>query len=82
MSKTPRLPCTQLQGELQGVWLLSVCPRSIKSCLYTPVYLYQAFILFWGKGSRGWPGDEANRQPLKFVKTIIILLSFGVGIQQ
>ena len=36
VSKTPCLPSTQLQGELQGVWLLSTPMHAQLSCVYLP----------------------------------------------
>ena len=69
MSKTPRLPSTQLHGELQGVWLLSTPTLQLSrvylpsTCDITHVITYtrpsSLLFYFWVRG-RGRPGDEAN----------------------
>ena len=68
MSKTPRLPSTQLHGELQGVWLLSTPTLQLSrvylpsTCDITHVITYtrpsSLLFYFWVRG-RGRPGDEA-----------------------
>ena len=69
MSKTPRLPSTQLHGELQGVWLLSTPTLQLSrvylpsTCDITHVITYtrpsSLLFYFWVRG-RGRPGDEAS----------------------
>ena len=69
VSKTPRLPSTQLHGELQGVWLLSTPTLQLSrvylpsTCDITHVITYtrpsSLLFYFWVRG-RGRPGDEAN----------------------
>ena len=69
MSKTPRLPSTQLHGELQGVWLLSTPTLQLSrvylpsTCDITHVITYtrpsSLLFYFWVRG-RGRPGDEAT----------------------
>ena len=69
MSKTPRLPSTQLHGELQGVWLLSTPTLQLSrvylpsTCDITHVITYtrpsSLLFYFWVRG-RGRPGDEAR----------------------
>ena len=70
MSKTPRLPSTQLHGELQGVWLLSTPTLQLSrvylpsTCDITHVITYtrpsSLLFYFWVRG-RGRPGDEARQ---------------------
>ena len=69
MSKTSRLPSTQLHGELQGVWLLSTPTLQLSrvylpsTCDITHVITYtrpsSLLFYFWVRG-RGRPGDEAK----------------------
>ena len=76
MSKTPRLPSTQLHGELQGVWLLSTPTLQLSrvylpsTCDITHVITYtrpssRLFSFFGGGGGGGvrGRGDEAKPVP-------------------
>ena len=62
VSKTPRLPSTQLQGEFQGVWLLEYAHAQLSHVYYLRHHscdnLYQAFLslfCFWyGVERKAW----------------------------
>ena len=55
MSKTPRLPSTQLQGCVVAEYAHATFCLPVSRENFT-----FGLILFLGKGSRGRPGDEAR----------------------